>query len=89
MAGRLRAEMNLAVANALFLVFLLLGGMVVPTGELPEGLRSLAGVLPAEPLTSALRMSISEATVAAADVVTLCVWAVIGCVLAARTFRWD
>jgi ABC-2 type transport system permease protein len=89
LAGRLRAEMNLAVANGLFLVFLLLGGIVVPLSELPDGLRALTGILPAEPLVSALRSSMSAASVRAGDIVTLGAWAVAAGGLAVVTFRWD
>ena len=89
LAGRLRAEMNLAAANALFLVFLLFGGIVVPLSELPDGLEALAGVLPAEPLASALRATLQTHVQIAADVAALAVWGVISCALAARTFRWD
>ncbi len=89
LAGRLRAEMNLAVANALFLTFLLLGGIVVPLRELPDGLESLAGILPAEPLASALRATLAGLAVDITDVLTLAVWAVGACVLAALTFKWD
>ena len=35
MAGTLRGEMTLALANGLYLVLLLLGGMVIPLDELP------------------------------------------------------
>lgn len=89
LAGRMRAEMNLAVANALFLVFLLFGGIVVPLSQLPEGLAALAGLLPAEPLASALRATLETKAEIAGDVITLAIWTVIGCALAARTFRWD
>jgi ABC-2 type transport system permease protein len=89
LAGRLRAEMNLAVANALFLIFLLLGGIVVPLSELPDGLAALAGILPAEPLASALRASLRAAPVDVADLATLGAWALGSCGLAAMTFRWE
>ena len=54
MAGTLRAEVNLAAANGLYLVLLLLGGMIVPITKLPSGLASFAKVLPAEALSAAL-----------------------------------
>ena len=38
MAGTLRAEATLALANALFLAFLLLGGIIVPVDQLPDPL---------------------------------------------------
>jgi ABC-2 type transport system permease protein len=89
LAGRLRAELNLAVANALFLVFLLLGGIVVPMSKLPEGVRSVAGILPAEPLASALRTTLAGGHPLAGDLVTLGAWALFSGLLAALTFRWD
>ena len=42
LAGRLRGEINLAAQNGLYLVLLLLGGMVIPFGELPGPLRAVA-----------------------------------------------
>lgn len=89
LAGRLRAELNLAVANALFLVFLLFGGIVVETSRLPEGLEALSGFLPAEPLASALRATLGGGGAIAADVTTLAVWAVVVCLLDVLTFRWE
>src|SRR5579871_4070914 len=55
MAGALRAEVTLAGANALYLLFLLLGDMVLPLSHLPWPLRILAQALPAVPLADALR----------------------------------
>ena len=46
MAGTLRAEVNLAAANGLYLILLLLGGMIVPLAKLPSGLASFAKLLP-------------------------------------------
>ena len=41
-AGLLRAEANLAVANALFLLLLFVGGMAYPLGKLPGALATLS-----------------------------------------------
>ena len=41
MAGTLRGEMTLALANGLYLVLLLLGGMVIPLDELPDAVRTV------------------------------------------------
>jgi ABC-2 type transport system permease protein len=89
MAGRLRAETNLAAANGLFLVFLLLGGIVVSTSKLPKALASFSRALPAEPLATSLRDALQHGSVPARAIVTLLVWAVVGSVLAVATFRWD
>ena len=56
MAGALRAEATLALANGLFIAFLLLGGIVIPVAHLPEPLAALAGLLPAAALADAFRV---------------------------------
>ncbi len=48
----LRAEVNLAAANGLYLVLLLLGGMIVPLGKLPAGVAAIAQVLPPAALST-------------------------------------
>jgi len=89
LAGTLRAETNLAFANALFLAFLLLGGVIVPVSSLPDALARLASVLPAAPLAAALRASLSNRAVNTADVAVLAAWTVAASLLAVRSFRWD
>ena len=46
LAGRLRAEANLAAANGLYLVLLLTSGMVVPLARLPRAVADVARLLP-------------------------------------------
>ncbi len=89
MAGRLRAETNLAVANGLFLVFLMLGGIVVPLSRLPDGVADFARALPAEPLATAVRTALTNAAWDPGSLVTLAIWGVVSCAIAAVTFRWD
>ncbi len=91
MAGGLRAEMTLAGANALYLVFILIGDVVLPLSHLPGPLRLLAQVLPAAPLTDALRSALAGAPVAgyAASLAELVAWTVALVLLAALTFRWE
>lgn len=89
LAGTLRAETNLAVANALFLVFLLLGGIVVPLSSLPNTAAAIAQILPAHPLGSAIRASATGGVVAAGDVVALVVWTVLTSAVGLRWFKWE
>lgn len=92
MAGTLRAEATLAGANALFLVLLLLGGVVVPIDRLPVALAALAGLLPLAPLSELLRIALG-AGAAGADplgpAVVLGAWAAGTIVVATRSFRWE
>src|SRR5690606_19079334 len=54
LAGSLPGTVNLAVTNALYLVLLLLGGMVIPLDELPAALEAVARALPAAALSEVL-----------------------------------
>ena len=90
LAGRLRAEANLAAANGLYLVLLLTSGMVVPLAKLPRGVADVARLLPSAALTSALRGALAHAVVpSASQWAVLAAWAVGAAVIAATTFRFD
>jgi ABC-2 type transport system permease protein len=90
MAGALRAEATLAGANGLYLVMLLLGGIVVPIGQLPAFLADIARVLPAAALSDAFRIGLGGAGGdALGPVVVLAFWGVVTAGLAVRTFRWE
>ncbi len=94
LAGTLRAEAVLALANLLFLACLGLGGIIVPTGGLPGVLQPFAAALPANALTDLLRIALdSGAELASASVanalVVLLVWGIGATAIASRTFRWD
>ena len=90
MAGRLRGEINLAAQNALYLVLLLLGGMVIPFSELPAALRALARVLPSGALADVLREALSDAgTRPGESWKVLGGWAIGAPLLARRLFRFD
>jgi ABC-2 type transport system permease protein len=90
LAGRLRGEVNLAAQNGLYLVLLLLGGMVIPFGELPAGIRAVAYALPSGALADVLREALAGAgTHPATSWAVLAAWAVVAPAAAALTFRWD
>ncbi len=90
MAGTLRAEVNLAAANSLYLVLLLLGGMVVPLAKLPSGLAAVARVLPAAALSNGLHAALGTGRpVPVESWAVLAVWAVLTPVAASLTFRWE
>ncbi len=89
MAGRLRTEATLALANGLFLVFLLLGGIVIPIGDLPRELAALASFVPAAPLTELLRIAFGAVGEPGPPLALLAAWAALSTALAAFTFRWD
>jgi ABC-2 type transport system permease protein len=90
LAGRLRGEINLAAQNGLYLVLLLLGGMVIPFGKLPSGIRAVAHALPSGALADVLHDTLAKAgTQPGTSWVVLAAWAVMAPAVAAVTFRWD
>ncbi len=89
MAGTLRAELTLALANGLFVVLLLLGGMVIPLTALPDALEALARLLPAAALAEAVGAALDTGAAPAGPWAVLAVWAVATPAAAAALFRWE
>jgi ABC-2 type transport system permease protein len=90
MAGALRAEITLAGANALFLLFVLLGGGILPLSHLPAPLAAIAQFLPSAALTQALQATMSNnAPFPGFAFLVLTVWAVLVLLVAIRTFQWE
>ena len=89
LAGRLRAEINLAAQNGLYLMLFLLGGILVSNDELPKSLGDVAQVLPSSLLSSLLRDSFNNKMIVIADAIALGGWAIAMCGLAATTFKWS
>jgi ABC-2 type transport system permease protein len=90
LAGTLKPLVNLAVVNALFVILLLLGGMLIPLSKLPTWLADVSKALPAAALSEALHGSLGHGTaVSTRDWVVLAVWAIAAPVVAGVTFRWE
>jgi ABC-2 type transport system permease protein len=97
LAGRLRAEANLAAQNGLYLVLLALGGVIVPVDDLPDSLGVVARYLPSGALAEVMHASLGgapsgvwlfiDAPLGAWLVLTI--WALIAPLAAARLFRFD
>ena len=89
LAGTLRAETTLAVANAIFLACLLLGGAVVPLERLPELVAVVARILPAGALAEVLRIGFGGRGDPVAGFTALAGWAAGATLVATRVFHWD
>jgi ABC-2 type transport system permease protein len=92
LAGILRAETMLAVANLLFLAFMALGGIVVPVDRLPGPVAAIAHALPAAALSDVLRIALGSVGAggdALSPLVLLGVWGALAVGLAAATFSWE
>ncbi|HUQ40433.1 MAG TPA: ABC transporter permease [Acidimicrobiales bacterium] len=89
MAGRLEALVTLAAANAVYLVLLLMGGMVIPLTRLPSVMRSVSRALPSGALSDGLHAAFTGAAVPGRVWLVLVTWAVLAPAAAAVTFRWE
>jgi ABC-2 type transport system permease protein len=89
LAGALRAEATLALANALFIAAVLVGGIILPLDHLPDPLAAVAGLLPAAALSDAFRAALGTNLDLARPLAILVGWGLGSTVLAMRTFRWE
>jgi len=90
LAGSLRAEVNLAASNGLYLVLLLVSGIVVPVTSLPSGLQKIVVALPSGAMADGLHRVLGAGLApSGGDWLSLGAWAVLAPLLAARTFRFD
>ena len=87
--GTLRAEAVLAVANLLWVLFLAVGGVVVPRSQLPEAISGWVGLLPSAALGDGLRSALVEGTLNLPALAVVLGWATATTILAARLFRFD
>ena len=90
MAGTLRAEATLALANLVYLLLLVTGGIVVPLDRFPSGVRGVLELLPAGALAEGLRDVLRDgAGLPWGPLGVLVAWACALAVAAAATFHWE
>lgn len=87
--GTLRPEAVLAVANLLFVLMVVGGGLVLPLDTLPSAVAAVLAFSPPGALGEGLRTLLTEGTVDVVALVVLAAWAAVGGLLATRAFRWD
>lgn len=89
MAGALRAEATLAVANGVYVVLLLVGGIAVPLDSLPSAVGAVAAVTPSAGLAGVLVAVLAGEVVPIGSWIVLGFWAIAAPLAAARWFRWE
>lgn len=90
MAGTLRGTVTLALANGLYLVLLLLGGMIIPFDRMPGPIGAVGEVLPSGALSEVLQSCLRDgAPAAGSSWIVLVAWAVAMPLATMRSFRWD
>lgn len=88
-AGTLRAEAVLALANLLWIVLLAAGGVIVPRTQFPGAAETAAGFLPSAGLADGMRSALVDGSLNPAALLVVLAWAVVCSAVAARSFRWS
>ncbi|TNC23012.1 ABC transporter permease [Amycolatopsis alkalitolerans] len=87
LGGSLRAEVVLALANIVWFVLLLAGGILLAPSTLPAGAAAIVELLPSGALAEGLRQALVHGTLAWEPVVVLVVWGLAAGGVATRTTR--
>jgi ABC-2 type transport system permease protein len=87
-AGVMRAEATLAVANLVYLLLMAGGAVVVPSSSY-GGFGQVAAYLPSGALGDGMRTSLLDGAFPVGPVAVLVVWAVVAATLTARSFKWE
>lgn len=89
LAGTLRAEAVLAVANLLLVALAVVGGIVLPVADLPDWWAQVAVRLPTGALGEALRAALVDGTFPGVHLAVLAAWVVVLGAAVRRWFRWS
>lgn len=90
LAGWLRAEVNLAASNGLYVLLLMVSGIVVPLRSLPHIVGIVVTWTPSGAMADGVRRMLSAGRMpSAGEWIALTVWALAAPLLAARSFRFD
>jgi ABC-2 type transport system permease protein len=87
-AGALRAEATLAVANLVYLLLMAGGAVVIPAGTY-GGAGRVLGYLPSGALGNGMRTAFLQSAFPVKALLVLAVWTAVGTLLTARTFKWE
>ncbi len=89
LAGTLRAEAVLAIANLVWVLLLGVGGVIVPRAELPAAAGQVVAFLPSAGLADGLRSALVDGDLNLLALLVVLGWGVVSTALAARLFRFD
>ncbi len=87
LAGRLRAEVTLGLANLVYVVLLAGGALVVPISRYPLVLANLLPALPTSALGEGLRQA-CVGNVLGWPFLVLIIWLLVAGIAAGKSFRW-
>ena len=87
LAGQLRAELTLTVANLVYVLLLVGGGLVIPVDRYPAAVQPIVQLLPTGALGEGLRAAASG-VVLGWPIMVLLGWLAAGMLVARKAFRW-
>ncbi|MFF4599352.1 ABC transporter permease [Amycolatopsis sp. NPDC001319] len=87
LGGALRAEAVLALANIVWFVLLLAGGILLAPSALPTGLGVVVSLLPSGALAEGMRAALVDGHFAFGPMAALAVWAIVAGLIATRTTK--
>ncbi|ATY16302.1 multidrug ABC transporter permease [Amycolatopsis sp. AA4] len=87
LGGALRAEAVLALANIVWFVLLLAGGILLAPSALPSGVGLVVSLLPSGALAEGMRAALVDGQFPVGSAAVLAVWAAVAGVLATRTTK--
>ncbi|MFD1858685.1 ABC transporter permease [Aeromicrobium camelliae] len=88
-AGTLRAEATLALANLVYVVLLVGGALLVPLDRYPDAAQSVLGLLPSAALGEGLRDTFAVGAPHWSAVAVLAGWTAVAGALTTRSFTWE
>ena len=89
LAGVLRAEAVLALANAIFVLLIVFGGVVFAAADMPSAIGQVVSLLPSAALADALQSALNGGAFPLGPLLVLVAWGTAAAMLARRTFTWD
>jgi ABC-2 type transport system permease protein len=88
LGGALKAEIVLALANLVWFVLLLAGGIIVPASSMPGALGDIVALLPSGALADGLRVALVDGATPGWQVFAVLVgWGAVAALLASRTTK--
>lgn len=87
LAGTLRAEATLALANLIYLIFVVCGAVILPVARYPEAVQPIITLLPTAALGEGLR-DWSAGTVNGFSFLIMIVWLAASALTARKVFSW-
>ena len=87
LAGQLRAELTLGLANLVYVLLLVGGGLVIPVHRYPDAVQPIVQVMPTAALGEGLRAAASG-VVLGWPILVLVGWLAAGVLVARKAFRW-